>query len=221
MSAKPKRPDLAPPTGSRAAQKLATRTELLAAARRCFEKHGYANTAVGDIAREAGVAHGTFYVHFASREAAADALLEAFNDALARRLGPLLASEAASSAVAPTELVAAAARLFLDALDEDRTLVRFYAERATFGLTAETLASGVNPPALEALTTALVSRGAPKERPLLELAAHGLLALWLRVGLRYALVAGATRADAESALTRLTTGALAQLLTSPPKKRTT
>ncbi len=78
--------------GVRARQKAATRERLLAAARRCFERGGYRGTVVADIVREAGVAHGTFYVHFTGVEGVADALLESFNEGLARRLGPVLAA---------------------------------------------------------------------------------------------------------------------------------
>ncbi len=197
-----------PPIASRRDQKAATRQALLAAARRCFERQGYAGTVVADIAREAGVAHGTVYVHFAGREAVADALLQDFNDALARELAPLLAV-----AEQPLDrVIADAARLFLRALDHDRVLVRFYAERAASGFTAETLATGINPPALATLTAALAARaGARADRRHVDLAAHGLLALWLRVGLRYVLVPGTRRTDAEEVLVELTAGALERL----------
>ncbi|MFN7953097.1 MAG: TetR/AcrR family transcriptional regulator [bacterium] len=207
-----------PVAGStRREQKAATRAALLAAARRCFERQGYAGTVVADIAREAGVAHGTFYVHFASREAAADALLEGFNDTLSRELAPLLADVARPLA----GIVAEAARLFLGALDDDRALVRFYAERATSGLPAESLATGINPPALAALTSALVARAGADERRHVDLAAHGLLALWLRVGLRYVLVPGTRRAEAEAVLVELTSGALANLISPSARTRRT
>lgn len=192
---------------SRSERKEETRQALLAAARRCFDEKGYAETAVGDIAREAGVAHGTFYVHFAGREAIADALLEGFNAELAAKLGPLLAT-----GDAPLEAtVRAAARVFLGALEADRALVRFYAARASHGLPAEALATGINPPALEALTGALAARVGARVRARSELAAHALLAAWLRVGLRHALVPGTRRADAEAVLVALTTGAIRAL----------
>lgn len=196
-----------PRPGSRSEQKAATRRQLLDAARRCFERQGYAGTAVGDIAREAGVAHGTFYVHFDGREAVADALLESFNDTLSRALVPLLAREHPSLEATVRD----AARLFLAALDDDRTLVRFYAERATAGLSPEALATGINPPALAALTEALVARASDDDRSRVDLAAHGLLALWLRVGLRYALLGRVSRDAAEDTLVQLTTGALSSL----------
>jgi len=45
-----------------------TRAALVKAARALFERQGYLDTNVGDIAKRARVAHGTFYTYFASKE---------------------------------------------------------------------------------------------------------------------------------------------------------
>jgi AcrR family transcriptional regulator len=45
-----------------------TRAALVKAARALFERQGYLDTSVGDIAKKARVAHGTFYTYFASKE---------------------------------------------------------------------------------------------------------------------------------------------------------
>lgn len=44
-----------------------TKQGLLAAARAVFERDGYLEARITDIATEAGVAHGTFYAHFRSK----------------------------------------------------------------------------------------------------------------------------------------------------------
>lgn len=46
----------------------ATRQRLLDGARRVFEERGFLETRVAHIAKEAGVAYGSFYTHFASKE---------------------------------------------------------------------------------------------------------------------------------------------------------
>ena len=46
-----------------------TRTLLVAAARRVFEHHGFVAARIRDISVAAGVAHGTFYTYFDSKEA--------------------------------------------------------------------------------------------------------------------------------------------------------
>ena len=45
-----------------------TRAALVKAARALFERKGYLDTNVGDIAKRASVAHGTFYTYFSSKE---------------------------------------------------------------------------------------------------------------------------------------------------------
>ena len=45
-----------------------TRASLVKAARALFERQGYLDTNVGDIAKRARVAHGTFYTYFTSKE---------------------------------------------------------------------------------------------------------------------------------------------------------
>lgn len=45
-----------------------TRTALLEAGRRVFERDGFLGARITDIAEEAGVAHGTFYTYFESKE---------------------------------------------------------------------------------------------------------------------------------------------------------
>ncbi len=185
--------------GARRAQKEQTRRVLLEAARRCFAEKGWDATVVADVAREAGVAHGTFYVHFENREAIADALLAEWNAALAERLARVVAKDSELATK-----VRSAARLFLAHLDADRAFVAWYAERAAAGLRVESLRDGINPPVL-----ALLSAAIPGDEG--ALAAHGLLALWLRVGLQYALASATSRRAAEDVLVRMTLGALSAL----------
>lgn len=53
-----------------------TRARLLEAADRVVRRHGFKKTSMGDVALEGGVARGTLYRHFDSREALFDALME-------------------------------------------------------------------------------------------------------------------------------------------------
>lgn len=53
-----------------------TREKLLTAARREFEERGYAGTRMADIARAAGVSHGTTYTWFADKEAVLRAIVD-------------------------------------------------------------------------------------------------------------------------------------------------
>lgn len=51
------------------------RVEVIEAARRVFERRGFAETRMSDIADEAGVAHGTVYTYFDSKEAVLRAVI--------------------------------------------------------------------------------------------------------------------------------------------------
>lgn len=53
-----------------------TREKLLTAARHEFEERGYAGTRMADIARAAGVSHGTTYTWFADKEAVLRAIVD-------------------------------------------------------------------------------------------------------------------------------------------------
>ena len=56
-------------TQSRSAAKEASHERIVAAAARAIRRSGYDGTGVADIMKEAGLTHGAFYAHFASREA--------------------------------------------------------------------------------------------------------------------------------------------------------
>ena len=64
--------------------KQATRKRILQAARRLFADNGYDSTTTRDIAKEAGIASGTLFNYFPSKEAVVACLAnEAIGDALA------------------------------------------------------------------------------------------------------------------------------------------
>ena len=52
------------------------RLEIIGAARRLFEKHGYESTTVEAIIKESGIAKGTFYYYFKSKKEILDALVD-------------------------------------------------------------------------------------------------------------------------------------------------
>lgn len=86
-----------------------TRERLLKAAVTVFERDGYLTARVADIVAEAGVAHGSFYTYFDSKERvfreAAAAVIDEINAAL---------DSAVSSVQTPHDIVRAGHLMFLD-----------------------------------------------------------------------------------------------------------
>jgi TetR/AcrR family transcriptional regulator, transcriptional repressor for nem operon len=92
---------------SRTVAKEASHERIVGAAARAIRRSGYDGTGVADIMKEAGLTHGAFYAHFASREAM---LAEA-----ADRAGAESNAVAASiiAAVPPEQALQALAQVYL------------------------------------------------------------------------------------------------------------
>lgn len=83
------------------------RAELVAAATELFAEHGVADTAVSDIVKAAGVAQGTFYLYFDSKDAIVCAVVEHLIDGMVQRIQSRL-GDPAGSALEKLESMAAA-----------------------------------------------------------------------------------------------------------------
>lgn len=68
----------------------ARRAQIVEVAARLFAEQGYAATSVREIREAAGIAQGTFYWHFPSKESLADAIVEASAEASVRAIGQVL-----------------------------------------------------------------------------------------------------------------------------------
>ncbi|ARP73746.1 TetR/AcrR family transcriptional regulator [Streptomyces pluripotens] len=97
----------------------ARRGEILAAAVRVFARHGYADSRIEDIAREAGMAKGSVYLYFSSRE---DLLRAAF-DGMSTRSEELIA-EVGRHPGDTSERLAFLVRSVLALLTRERDLAR-------------------------------------------------------------------------------------------------
>ena len=67
--------------------------EILDAAQQLFYTKGYENTAVQDVINKIGIAKGTFYYHFNSKEAVLDALINRLLDQATTILESILADD--------------------------------------------------------------------------------------------------------------------------------
>ncbi len=91
--------------GRRERRKAETRARLLAAARELFAERGVDATRINEITEAADVGFGSFYNHFASKEAIADAVVEEAARAMAQAI-----SDITKTLDDPAEVVAAAHR---------------------------------------------------------------------------------------------------------------
>jgi TetR/AcrR family transcriptional repressor of nem operon len=77
-----------PKINARSAAKEASHERIVSVAARAIRRSGYGGTGVADIMKEAGLTHGAFYAHFASREAMlAEAATRACTDSAALAAG--------------------------------------------------------------------------------------------------------------------------------------
>ena len=91
----------------RTAAKEASHERIVSAAARAIRRSGYDGTGVADIMKDAGLTHGAFYAHFASREAM---LAEAASRACAESAA---AVASVASSVPPRRALASMLRAYL------------------------------------------------------------------------------------------------------------
>ncbi len=75
-------------------QKEQTREKLLEAAYAVFTRQGITQSRMEDIAREAGVSHGTVFLHFGSQEELVEAVVSRYGGIIANRTHALVQSGA-------------------------------------------------------------------------------------------------------------------------------
>jgi AcrR family transcriptional regulator len=200
--------------GVRAKQKAETRVSLKRAALACFSARGFRQTQVGDIARRAKVAHGTFYVHFETKEALLDELVAEFHRELVADLERAWHEHGAAD---PSKTARRLAEVCLDHWSQERELLAAFAERAGGSRASPTLRDGISPPVATFLADRLRENAALAGHELAEaeLVAHALIGLWTSVGLRYLFGPRIAKKTAVELLAKLSLGALAAVLLAP------
>jgi AcrR family transcriptional regulator len=99
--------------------RLETRGRLLGSARRLFSTRGLTRVTTHDIARGAGVASGTFYLHFPDKETLFREIVDSAVEELCRRV------ESATEGIADAEVAARShAETLIGFAEENRDLVR-------------------------------------------------------------------------------------------------
>lgn len=102
-----------------------SREQMLAAARAAFERNGFLHTRIADICDEAGMAHGSFYTYFASKEEAFQAVLDSVEL-------DLLALDPSPADADPVDRIRAANRHFLETYRKNAGILRVIEQVVTF-----------------------------------------------------------------------------------------
>jgi AcrR family transcriptional regulator len=104
-----------------------TRAALLHGAREVFEERGFLDARISEICDRAGVAYGSFYTHFADK----DAIFAELVQEMLRRLLAVMRAEPLHGD-GPAARVAAANRAYLRAYRENARLMAVFEQVATF-----------------------------------------------------------------------------------------
>lgn len=111
-----------------------SRAALVAAARTIFERDGFQNARITDISKVAGMAHGSFYTYFSSKE---EIFQEVIKDLLVELMGA--GSPRPDDGDGVVARIERANRLYLEAYQRHARLLRTWDEVATFNEELATL----------------------------------------------------------------------------------
>lgn len=103
------------------------RNEILTAARRVFEERGFVETRVADIVDAAGVAQGTFYTYFDSKDAVFRELAVMVNEQMMQQL-----NAGRTSHLSPQERVRAGIERFVAAFRPNAVMIGLIEQVGTF-----------------------------------------------------------------------------------------
>ena len=189
----------------RIVDRTARRAELVAAAARVFAERGVANTSVSDIVRAAGVAQGTFYLYFATKE---DVVLAVVDEMAGRMIEGITSAVEASGSSAVEKFLGL--RDVLMAFDVDPAAVQLagFIHRPENRPLHDRMAEHFVPaliPLMESIVTQGVSEGVFNVR-------DPLAAAWFVLGgLQSAELSGTPVADMPAAIKAVTGFALRAL----------
>lgn len=111
--------------GGRTQRGRQKREQLLAAARAVFERNGFLHARIADICEEAGIALGSFYTYFASKEEVFQAVLDGVEL-------DLLTIDPAPAGADAFERIRVANRHYLEAVRDNAAMLRVIEQVVTF-----------------------------------------------------------------------------------------
>ena len=118
------------PTVPRSQKGARTRARLLEAAKAVFEEDGFLEARISDIAKRAGLSHGSFYHYFDSKEEIFREVAEAVEEQLSAPLGGVILDE--SSRAAPQDRIREALRLHLESYRREAKIMGVIEQMARY-----------------------------------------------------------------------------------------
>jgi AcrR family transcriptional regulator len=109
------------PGGPRSRKGEQTRARLLTAAKVVFERSGFLDARVSDIAEEAGLSHGSFYHYFDSKEEVFREVVEGVEEKLSAPLGSVILDP--NSHATPRERISEAILRHMEAYREEAKIM--------------------------------------------------------------------------------------------------
>lgn len=108
------------PSGPRSRKGIETRARLVDAAKEVFERDGFLDARISDIAEKAGLSHGSFYHYFESKE---EVFREVAANVEARLYEPMNSVILAQSSARPAERIREAIRLHLESYRDEARIM--------------------------------------------------------------------------------------------------
>jgi AcrR family transcriptional regulator len=185
-----------------------TLRKILDAARHEFGQHGFSDSSIVGITQRAGVALGTFYTYFDSKEAVFQALVRDMSAQVREQVGPALGQ--ASDALDGERR---ALEAFLDFVRDHRDIYRIideaeFVEPAAYREHYETTATRIATRLISARDKGQISGGFSDDQ--LQVLAWGMMGANVFLGLRYFVWEDADPATVAETMSRVWRGGLGQ-----------
>jgi AcrR family transcriptional regulator len=118
------------PSGPRSRKGVETRARLVAAAKDVFERDGFLDARISDIAERAGLSHGSFYHYFESKEEVFREVAAEVNERLSAPMNTVILDS--TSTAGPRERIREAMRLHLEIYRDEARIMGVIEQVARF-----------------------------------------------------------------------------------------
>jgi AcrR family transcriptional regulator len=109
------------PSGPRSRKGVETRARLIAAAKEIFERDGFLDARISDIAEKAGLSHGSFYHYFESKEEVFREVVAEMDERLSAPMTNIVLDP--NSPLSPFDRLQEAMRLWLEAYRDEARIM--------------------------------------------------------------------------------------------------